>query len=209
MIPDTRVAVIGLGLMGGSLARALAARGVRVLGYDSNWDHLAAAVREGVVHEELDSGLAGLETAEVVLLAVPVSATVSLLSRIAPWVRTARLIMDVASTKRTIIAAAETAGIGACYVGAHPLTGSHRSGWGASRASGFRGSSLSRPTHPRPRATAVSRTGSGCPQPMKTFAHDSSRSGITPCDTRARRTSTRRARRWSPYASHPSRAPVR
>jgi prephenate dehydrogenase len=137
MIPDTRVAVIGLGLMGGSLARALAARGVRVLGYDSNWEHLAAAVRDGVVHEELDPGLDGLESAEVVLLAVPVSATVSLLSRIAPQVGRARLIMDVASTKRTIIAAAEAAGIGARYVGAHPLTGSHRSGWGASRASLF------------------------------------------------------------------------
>jgi prephenate dehydrogenase len=137
MIPDTRVAVIGLGLMGGSLARALAARGVRVLGYDSNWEHLAAAVRDGVVHDELDSGLAGLETAEVVLLAVPVSATVSLLPRIAPWAGNARLIMDVASTKRTIIAAASAAGIGARYVGAHPLTGSHRSGWGASRASLF------------------------------------------------------------------------
>jgi prephenate dehydrogenase len=137
MIPDTRIAVIGLGLMGGSLARALAVRGVRVLGYDSNWDHLAAAIREGVVHEELDSGLAGLESAEVVLLAVPVGATVSLLPRIAPWTARARLIMDVASTKRTIVAAADAAGLGARYVGAHPLTGSHRSGWGASRASLF------------------------------------------------------------------------
>jgi prephenate dehydrogenase len=137
MIPDTRVAVIGLGLMGGSLARALAVRGVRVLGFDTNWEHLASAVREGVVHEELDSGLAGLASAEVVLLAVPVRATASLLSRIAPRVAGARLIMDVASTKRSIVAAAQDAGIGARYVGAHPLTGSHRSGWGASRASLF------------------------------------------------------------------------
>lgn len=137
MIPDTRIAVIGLGLMGGSLARALAVRGVRVLGFDGNREHLAAAVHEGVVHEELDSGLSGLESAEVVLLAVPVLATTSLMSRIAPRVAGARLIMDVASTKRSIVAAAEAAGIGARYVGAHPLTGSHRSGWGASRASLF------------------------------------------------------------------------
>jgi prephenate dehydrogenase len=137
MIPDTRVAVIGLGLMGGSLARALAARGVRVLGFDSEQEHLASAVREGVVHEELDAELAGLATAEVVLLAVPVSATAALLPRIAPRVTGARLVMDVASTKRSIVAAAEAAGLGARYVGAHPLTGSHRSGWGASRASLF------------------------------------------------------------------------
>jgi prephenate dehydrogenase len=45
--------------------------------------------------------------------------------------------MDVASTKKSIVAAAEAAGLGPRYVGAHPLTGSHRSGWGASRASLF------------------------------------------------------------------------
>lgn len=137
MIPDTRIAVIGLGLMGGSLARALAVRGVRVLGYDSDGEHLAAATREGVVHEELDSTLAGLDSAEVVLLAVPVGATISLLPRLAPHVRSARLIMDVASTKHSIVAAADAAGFGERFVGAHPLTGSHRSGWGASRASLF------------------------------------------------------------------------
>jgi prephenate dehydrogenase len=123
--------------MGGSLARALAVRGVRVLGYDSNLEHLASALREGVVHEELDASLAGLETAEVVLIAVPVSATAAVLPRIASRVTSARLIMDVASTKRSIVAAAEAAGIGKRFVGAHPLTGSHRSGWGASRASLF------------------------------------------------------------------------
>jgi prephenate dehydrogenase len=60
-----------------------------------------------------------------------------MLPRLAPRLARARLVMDVASTKRTIVAAAEKTGIGTRYVGAHPLTGSHRSGWGASRASLF------------------------------------------------------------------------
>jgi cyclohexadieny/prephenate dehydrogenase / 3-phosphoshikimate 1-carboxyvinyltransferase len=137
MIPDTRMAVIGLGLMGGSIARALHARGVRVLGYDRDGTQLDAALREGIVHEPLDGDLTGLASAEVVVLALPVDATIALLPGVASRVRDARLVMDLGSTKRSIVAAAEAAGIGARYVGAHPLTGSHRSGWGASRASLF------------------------------------------------------------------------
>jgi prephenate dehydrogenase len=137
MIPDTRIAVIGLGLMGGSIARALHARGVRVLGYDRDGTQLDAAVREGVVHEALDSTLAGLVSAEVVVLALPVDATIAMLPSVAARLGDARLVMDLASTKRSIVAAAEAAGLGPQYVGAHPLTGSHRAGWGASRASLF------------------------------------------------------------------------
>jgi prephenate dehydrogenase len=133
-----RVSVIGLGLMGGSLARALAARGVQVLGYDREQSFVDAAVAEGIVHEPLDASLTGVEHADIVMLATPVAATAKLLTRFGEWgLEGPSLIMDVASTKRTIVAAAEAAGLGPRYVGAHPLTGSHRSGWGASRASLF------------------------------------------------------------------------
>ena len=137
MIPDTRMAVIGLGLMGGSVARALHARGVRILGYDRDGTQLDAAMREGVVHEALDSDLTGLATVDVVVLALPVDATITLLPCVAPRLGDARLVMDLASTKRSIVTAAAAAGLGPRFVGAHPLTGSHRSGWGASRASLF------------------------------------------------------------------------
>lgn len=139
MIPDTRVAVVGLGLIGGSLARALAERGARVLGHDRNADHLDAAVRAGVVQESLGGDLAGIERAEVVLLALPVDASIALLSSLAARTAGARLVMDVGSTKRSIVAAAQAAGLGPRFVGAHPLTGSHRSGWGVSRAELFEG----------------------------------------------------------------------
>jgi prephenate dehydrogenase len=137
MNPMERVAIVGLGLIGGSLARALAARDVRVLGYDSAPDSLDAAEGEGIVHERLGAQLDGIETADVVIIALPVDATLTALPRIAPKLGNARLVMDVASTKRSIVAAAEAAGLGAHFVGAHPLTGSHRSGWRASRATLF------------------------------------------------------------------------
>ena len=137
MIPDTRIAVIGLGLMGGSMARALHVRGVHVLGFDRDGTQLEAALRDGAVREALASDLAGIAMAEVVVLALPVDATIALLPSLAARIGDARLVMDLASTKRSIVAAAESAGLGPRFVGAHPLTGSHRTGWGASRASLF------------------------------------------------------------------------
>jgi prephenate dehydrogenase len=137
MMPIERVAIVGLGLIGGSLARALAGRDVRVLGYDHVLDSMDAAESEGIVHERLGEGLAGIEAADVVVLALPVDETIAILPRVAPRLGNTRLVMDVASTKRSIVAAADAAGLGARYVGAHPLTGSHRSGWRASRADLF------------------------------------------------------------------------
>ena len=137
MIPDTRIAVIGLGLMGGSLARALASRGARVLGHDRQQSYVQAALLEGAVHEAIDGELNALATAEVVVFALPAEATREMLMPLAAKLQHARLIMDLASTKRATVAAAERAGLGTRYVGAHPLTGSHRSGFGASRANLF------------------------------------------------------------------------
>ena len=137
MKPIERVAIVGLGLIGGSLARALAARDVRVLGYDSMPDSLDAAEGEGIVQQRMGAQLEGIETADVVVIAVPVDATLTTIARIAKKLGNARLVMDVASTKQSIVAAAEVAGLGDTFVGAHPLTGSHRSGWRASRATLF------------------------------------------------------------------------
>lgn len=137
MKPIERVAIVGLGLIGGSLARALAARDVRVLGYDSMPDSLDAAEGEGIVRQRMGAQLEGIETADVVVIAIPVDATVAAIARTAKKLGNARLVMDVASTKQSIVAAAEAAGLGDRFVGAHPLTGSHRSGWRASRATLF------------------------------------------------------------------------
>jgi prephenate dehydrogenase len=123
--------------MGGSLARALAARGGQVRGYDREQSSMDAAVAEGIVHQPIDESLAGLERADVVVIATPVPATTALIRRFGSSLSGPSLVMDVASTKKSIVAAAESAGLGPRFVGAHPLTGSHRSGWGASRANLF------------------------------------------------------------------------
>jgi prephenate dehydrogenase len=130
-------AVAGLGLIGGSVARALAARGVRILGHDRDPATLAAAMREGVVAAALGDDFAGVEEADVFLVAVPVFAAREVLRIAWPRLASVRLVTDAGSTKRSIVALAEEMGIGERFVGAHPMAGDHQSGWNASRAGLF------------------------------------------------------------------------
>jgi prephenate dehydrogenase len=127
------VAIVGLGLIGGSLARDLAAAGVRVLAHDRDLGAVEDAMRAGVVAEALPEDMAGIEAADALVIALPVDAVAPWLGSHAPRISRIPLIMDTGSTKTSIVAAAERVGIGRCFVGAHPLAGDHRSGWGASR----------------------------------------------------------------------------
>jgi prephenate dehydrogenase len=131
-------AIIGLGLVGGSIARDLAAAGVRVSGFDSHDGHLARALAEGIVHHPLDGSLAGVRDVDVIVIAVPVDEAVEILERISAGDLRARLITDVGSTKARIVAAADAAGLGDRFVGAHPMAGGHRSGWDASSSGLFK-----------------------------------------------------------------------
>ena len=126
------VFVLGLGLIGGSLARDLAARGVRVSGVDIDTATLNAARAEGIVGD-LDGPM------DVIVVAAPVFAARGLLPKVAELGADARLITDAGSTKASIVRAAEALGIGERFVGSHPLAGDHRSGWDASRTGLFAG----------------------------------------------------------------------
>jgi prephenate dehydrogenase len=137
-----KVAIVGLGFVGGSLARDLARRGTTVLGFDRSEAVLRAARRSGVVTRALDATLAGVAGADVFVLAVPVTDAPRLLLAARPHLKNVGLITDVGSTKRSLVRAAERLGLGARFVGAHPLAGGHRSGWAASRAGLFHGAQV-------------------------------------------------------------------
>ncbi|HEX8213641.1 MAG TPA: prephenate dehydrogenase/arogenate dehydrogenase family protein [Longimicrobium sp.] len=130
-------AVIGLGLIGGSVARDLVERGVRVLGYDRDPATVRDALRDGGIHEVLGSRLEGTEAVDLVMVAVPVTAAADVLRKLR--VLSTALLTDVGSTKESIARAAEEVALGEQFVGSHPLAGDHRSGWSASRTGLFRG----------------------------------------------------------------------
>lgn len=134
------VGVLGLGLVGGSLARDLARAGWRVLAADREPGSVEAARAAGVVDGPLELG--AVERVELVVLAVPVRAAPALLRELSDSIHTGSdlVVTDVGSTKRSVVAAAAHAGLAARFVGAHPMAGSHRSGWDASRTGLFHGS---------------------------------------------------------------------
>lgn len=137
-----QVAIIGLGLMGGSIAQDLVGSGTRILAYEQADEVARAALESGSIDEVLDASLHGIERADLVILAVPVDQTLALLTRLSRIVSPGTVLTDVGSTKATIVAEAERVGLGAAFVGSHPLAGDHRSGWGASRPGLYRGAPI-------------------------------------------------------------------
>jgi len=141
-----KLVIIGVGLIGGSLAMALRHAGQvrRVVGVGRSRANLDQALALGVVDEASDDTTQALACADVVLLALPVAAMADWFGRIADHLGTDTLVIDAGSTKQDVIAAARAAlgsKIGQ-FVPAHPIAGAERSGVGAARADLFRGKNL-------------------------------------------------------------------
>jgi prephenate dehydrogenase len=137
-VPAARstIAVVGLGLVGGSLARALTAAGYRVLGVDR--PHVRGAARAaGAVAETADT-VERATVADVVVLAAPPAANRRLLRRLARVAGSDLVITDVGSVKGPIVRDAARLRL-TSFVGGHPLAGTERRGFAASSADLFRG----------------------------------------------------------------------
>jgi len=136
-----RMAVIGVGLIGGSLARAC--RGglaARVVGLDADPINLNRAIGLGLVDEvgDLPAGVAG---ADLVVVAVPVGALAEVVRAAAPHLAPGCIVTDVGSVKGDLVAEVEREiPPGRAYVPAHPIAGTERSGPEAASAGLFRGS---------------------------------------------------------------------
>jgi prephenate dehydrogenase len=133
------VGIVGLGLIGGSLARDLLSRGVEVTGLDRDTSQIGNLAGSGPGQMRLADSLAAVTVAPVVIVAVPVGATIAVLAELAPHVTAGHVVLDVGSTKRVVVERAEALGIGTRFVGCHPLAGHHTSGWAASRSGLFDG----------------------------------------------------------------------
>ena len=127
-----QLGLIGCGLMGGSFALALKRAGLvkRVVGYSKSPSTTERARQMGVIDLEAPSALLAVSGADIVLIAVPVSATEATFKAIKHLVTPHMLIMDVGSTKRDVIDAGRRAlrdQIGS-FVPAHPIAGKEVSG---------------------------------------------------------------------------------
>lgn len=135
------VAVVGLGLMGGSLCRALKTmdEAPTVLGFDSRAVEGALALESGAVDRYETEVGDGLRDADVVVYATPLSQTLQLIGEHAASVGPEAVVTDMVSLKAPVLGAAKATGIASRFVGAHPICGGEGSGFGAGRADLFRG----------------------------------------------------------------------
>ncbi len=133
-----RVAVLGVGLIGGSIGRAARARiaDAVVVGYDPDTETIARAVRVGAVNRAVASVAEACEGAELVVCAAPVSGLVELAREALAACGEDVIVTDVGSTKREIV---EALAGDQRFIGGHPLAGVETAGVGNARDDLFEG----------------------------------------------------------------------
>ena len=137
-----RVAILGVGLIGGSFALALkqAQACAHVVGAGRNPANLKLALERGVIDSISADAVAATHGADLVLLAAPVAQFPKLLRELASVLGPKAIVTDAGSTKRDVVQAARAA-LGkriSQFVPAHPIAGAEKSGAGAANAELFR-----------------------------------------------------------------------
>ncbi|MDO6467246.1 bifunctional prephenate dehydrogenase/3-phosphoshikimate 1-carboxyvinyltransferase [Neptunomonas phycophila] len=127
-----RILVIGLGLIGGSLAKALKRKQFATLiaGFDVSPDEVRQGLELDVIDEGFTELAACVPIADLIVLAVPVKATHQVLEQIKPLLSSHTIITDVGSTKANVVAAARDVfgTIPSGFIPGHPIAGSEKSG---------------------------------------------------------------------------------
>lgn len=134
------VGIIGLGLIGGSLARAFKKyTNVTVTGYDAEPEVISRAVSEGVI-----DGETCLEECDFLISALYPSATIEFLNKNADRIKKGAFVCDCGGTKLKVCENCEKIALdnGFTFVGMHPMAGTEHSGYGFSSAELFQGASL-------------------------------------------------------------------
>lgn len=153
------LAIVGLGLIGGSFARALrAADAVAAIhGFDSNPRQGNEALALGVIDHAATTAAEAVKAADVVILAVPVLHTAEALAAILPALKPGAIVSDVGSTKQSVLADVQKVcgRLPGWFVAAHPIAGTEKSGVAASFAELFKGKRLILTPHANQDADAL------------------------------------------------------
>lgn len=136
--PNKSLAIIGTGMMGGSLGKAALAKGLvtRVAGFDLQPERLYGALDSGAITDSASSTAEAVRDADLVVIATPVSTIAQIFNEIAGDLKNGALVTDLGSTKSRIVA---EIGNSQSFLGGHPLAGSEEEGIDAASASLFEG----------------------------------------------------------------------
>ncbi len=126
-----KIGIIGMGLIGGSLAKAIrrAHPDITLLAYNRSPDVLNEAMRKGVIDEAAWDITAAFGDCEYIFLCVPVVTMRSLLKKLKPLIGFNTLLTDVGSTKGNIHECVAELGLTASFIGGHPMAGSEKTGF--------------------------------------------------------------------------------
>jgi prephenate dehydrogenase len=140
-LAESQIAIVGLGLMGGSLAGALCGRCRAVIGVDRSAEAVKTAMARGWIKGGATDWDAGVRDADVVILATPVRVILRLLTEIAGHaiVRPGCLLMDIGSTKVQITTAMAKLPSHIQTLGGHPMCGKEVAGIAAAESSLYQG----------------------------------------------------------------------
>jgi prephenate dehydrogenase len=140
-LKDARIAIVGLGLMGGSLGLALKKQAVcrEVIGLVRRSEIMTTAEKAGVVDWATTDPGAALPEADIVVFAVPARTIIRQLGALVPFYKPEAIITDMGSTKQTIVQAMNDLPMGLQPLGSHPMCGKEQAGLAAAEANLFQG----------------------------------------------------------------------
>ncbi|MBN1285148.1 MAG: chorismate mutase [Anaerolineae bacterium] len=125
---DRRVTIVGLGLIGGSLALALRDQVAHLAGVDADPRTVALALERGVTHAATTGLAEGVRDADIVVLAAPVRANLAIIEQIGPLLKEGCILMDVGSSKTDVCSAMRKLPAHVIAVGGHPMAGKETAG---------------------------------------------------------------------------------
>lgn len=126
---------LGLGLIGGSIARAIRAKekNALILAYDTDSRALELATEQHIADRTYTSIDPAFGSCDVLFLCAPVGCNLDNLAAVRPYLTEKTILTDVGSTKSDIHAAVQNAGLQRLFIGGHPMTGSERVGFANSK----------------------------------------------------------------------------
>jgi len=138
-LADARVVIVGLGLMGGSLAGALRGRCARVTGVSRREETIENALSRGLIDDGTTDLAEAIDGTEIVVLATPVRTIMRQIEEIGPLLSPGCLLMDIGSTKAQIAKQMEGLPAGVQPLGGHPMCGREVAGIAAAEPTLYQG----------------------------------------------------------------------
>lgn len=137
-----QVTILGVGLLGASIAKAMRHEGLtgKIIGHGRNEENLKKAVELKIIDSGSSDIKSAVENSDLIIMCVPVGRMASLASEFVPWIKKGCHITDVGSVKGSLVEALEKIiDESAHFIGSHPLAGGEKSGLSASHKDLFDG----------------------------------------------------------------------